>query len=236
MNMLKVYISNGESPKDPLLFLICINDLTNFISITPRLFAEDTCLVYGANNTDKLVESINLDLTNISKWMKANKLRINPQKSTTIIISPKSNKPVCTQGLTIFYDGPVIENSKSVKYLGVFDDDLLFKTRIQLLHNKFSHSLGMLFRVKSFLSKNCFLQLYHALFHSHLTYCISIWALTYKSYLNPIQHLQNRAVKLVAGFTRQHSSSEAYKELKVLKFDDLYSSLKWGYLPLPFEQ
>jgi len=37
----------------------------------------------------------------------------------------------------------------------------------------------------------------------------------------------------VAGFIRQHRSSEAYKELKVLKFDDIpYVSLKWGYLPI----
>jgi len=39
--------------------------------------------------------------------------------------------------------------------------------------------------------------------------------------LNPIQRLQNRAVRLVAGLSRQHSSSDAYKELKVLKFDDI---------------
>jgi len=59
------------------------------------------------------------------------KLRINPQKSTAIIISPISNKPVCTQGLTILYDGSVIEISKSTKYLGVIiDDNLLFKTHI----------------------------------------------------------------------------------------------------------
>jgi len=119
--------------------------------------------------------------------MKANTIRINPQKSTAIIISPKSNKPVCTQGIAILYDGPVIEISKSTKYFGVIiNDDLLFKTHIQILYNKLLRSLGMLFRVKSFLPKNCFLQLYRALFHSYLTYCISIWVLTYKSYLNSI--------------------------------------------------
>jgi len=78
--------------------------------------------------------------------MKANKLRINPQKSTSLIISPKSNKLVCTQGLTILYDESVIEISKSAKYLGVLiDDDLLFKTHIQTRHNKLSRSLGMLY-------------------------------------------------------------------------------------------
>jgi len=39
--------------------------------------------------------------------------------------------------------------------------------------------------------------------------------------MNPIQRLQNRAVRLVADFNRQQSSSDAYKELKVLKFDDI---------------
>jgi len=33
--------------------------------------------------------------------------------------------------------------------------------------------------------------------------------------------LQNRAVRLVTGLSRQHSSSDAYKKLKVLKFNDV---------------
>jgi len=39
--------------------------------------------------------------------------------------------------------------------------------------------------------------------------------------LNPIQRLQTRAVRLAADFSRQQSSSKAYNELKVLKFDDI---------------
>jgi len=84
-------------------------------SITPRLFTDDTYIAYVVNTTDKLVDSINLDLTKISKWIKASKLRINFQKFSAFIISPKSNKPVCTHGLTILYDESVIEISKAYR-------------------------------------------------------------------------------------------------------------------------
>jgi len=65
----------GESPTIHTWAIIIFNwqnYLTNCTSITPRLFTDDPRLVYGANTTDKLIESINLDLTKISKWMKAN--------------------------------------------------------------------------------------------------------------------------------------------------------------------
>ena len=38
----------------PLLFLIYINDLRNVLNSTPRLFADDTCLLCSSNNLDDL--------------------------------------------------------------------------------------------------------------------------------------------------------------------------------------
>jgi len=37
-----------DSPLGPLLFLIYINDLTNAISTTLRLYADDTCLIVNS--------------------------------------------------------------------------------------------------------------------------------------------------------------------------------------------
>ena len=72
-----------------------------------------------------LQEIINSDLKIVSDWITANKLRINAQKSSALIISPKSNDKAYYQNLTILFDGFKINLSKSVKYLGVQIDDNL---------------------------------------------------------------------------------------------------------------
>ena len=99
--------------------------------------------------------------------MKANKLRINAQKSTALFIPSKTNKHI--HNIDVLYNGAKINVCKLVKYLGVhIDRDLSFKPHIQILQNKLSRSLGIMFKVKTFLPKYALSQLYHAMFNSHL--------------------------------------------------------------------
>ena len=171
----------------PLLFLIYINALINCTSVTPRLFADDTCLRFSLPNPENLQEIINSDLKIVSDWITANKLRINAQKSSALIISPKSNDKAYYQNLTILFDGFKINLSKSVKNLGVQIDDNL----INFLYSKLSRTLGVMFKVKHYLPKTYLLLLYNTLFYPHLSYCISAWSSTFSTYLNPLQTLQN---------------------------------------------
>ena len=72
----------------PLLFLIYINDISNSVKCTPRLFADDTCLLMGAPSTTILENQINDDLNNICNWISANNLTLNSKKSQLLIIAP----------------------------------------------------------------------------------------------------------------------------------------------------
>ena len=54
----------------------------------------------------------------------------------------------------ILYNNEKINVSKSAKYLGVqIDNDFNFKSHIQLLHNKLSRAVGIMFKVKNFFLK-----------------------------------------------------------------------------------
>ena len=179
----------------PLFFILYINDLANCTLVKPRLFADDTCLVYSADTIDNLSKVINQDMVNISNWMQANRLCLTPKSQ--ICIPPEFNSPSTSPEINIFYDGSPITISKSAKYLGVYiDDELNFKTHIKLLYTKLSRSLGILPKVKNYLPKKSLLHLYFALFHSHLLYCVTIWFSTYQTYTAPISKLQDRAIKL----------------------------------------
>ena len=145
-------------------------------------------------------------------------MRINAQKSSALIILPKSNDKASDQNFTILFDGFKINLSKSVKYLGVqIDDNLTFKTHINFLYSKLSRTLSVMFKVKHYLPKAYLLFLYNTLFHPHLIYCISAWSSTFFTNLNPLQTLQNKAIKLIEGLNHWQSNTSASKKLKILK-------------------
>ena len=54
----------------------------------PRLFADDTLLLYSSSNLGKLEILCNNELTMVKRWMNANKLKINLSKSRAMIIKP----------------------------------------------------------------------------------------------------------------------------------------------------
>ena len=51
----------------PLLFLICINDITNNISSTARLFADD-CVLYRTINCEADAITLQKDLGTMQQW------------------------------------------------------------------------------------------------------------------------------------------------------------------------
>ena len=77
----------------PLLFLLYINDLPNCISSTPRLFADDTCILVKENTSNELKYSLSYELAKINDWIVANKLALNAAKSSAIIIKLKLHSP-----------------------------------------------------------------------------------------------------------------------------------------------
>ena len=85
----------------PLLFLICINDIPTAIETPPRLFGDDTCLIINHENVSTLQDKMDMELKKLHNWCNANKLTINPTKSTAILISPKLNTQITNVNITI---------------------------------------------------------------------------------------------------------------------------------------
>ena len=74
----------------PLLFLLYINDLNNNCTSThPRLFADDTCILFADHDSNNLHAKLFFEINNINKWMISNKLTLNLSQSNLMIISPK---------------------------------------------------------------------------------------------------------------------------------------------------
>ena len=183
----------------PFLFTLYINNIASISSTNPRLFVDDTCLVLNDKKLENLQTKIRTEVTKISKWLIANKLKLNLSKSNVMIIDPiklKYLKNSCSDFTKLANID--MENVNLGKYLGItLDKDLSFKFHINNLITKLSRSVGILAKARPFLTNSTILKLYYTLFHTHLTYGLIVWGSTFKSYVNKLSTLQNKAVKII---------------------------------------
>ena len=167
----------------PLLFLLYLNDLPNCISSTPRLFADDTCILVKANTSNELKYYLNYELEKINDWIVVNKLTLNAAKFSAIIIKPKLHSPPVEMNLSCAAGS--IKVVSSAKYLGVFiDDKLNFQEHIKHLEKKVSHSVGIISKLKNYVPTHALFKLYYTLVHSHLLYGLIVWGNTYPNLAN----------------------------------------------------
>jgi ABC-type antimicrobial peptide transport system ATPase subunit len=78
---------------EPLFFKICINDIAIDIQSTIKLFADDTSLFLIIDNPQTTTDILNRDLDKIHAWSTNWLVSFNPQKTETMTISRKINKP-----------------------------------------------------------------------------------------------------------------------------------------------
>ena len=120
-----------------------------------------------------------------------------------------------------------VQVTNACRYLGVvLDNKLLFHNHMNTLERKIARSTGIIAKLRHYVPISILRKLYFALIHPHLLYGAIVWMSTYKSYLNKLTSLQNRALKLITNNIthNQHPArTSLYKQLEILKVADLYS-------------
>jgi len=116
-----------------LLFRLCINDLPKIINITsaPINFADDTSILFTHSNLIDFNKSIHIIFTTLNKWLRANQLSLNFNKTNYVHFTTKRNMPV---HLKIGFNNNLITNSSFTKFLGVtMNNTLSWNDHIDLL-------------------------------------------------------------------------------------------------------
>ena len=168
-----------ESILGLLLFLMYMNDIGNSTFSKPRRFADDTCLVLSNSSLSILEDNCNRKLDNLKKWCNANRLKINPEKSAVVFVSPKLN--LQTGKFDVTYNNNPITYLSFSKYLGVFiHDKLNLKSHIEHLVSKISRSIFILSKLRFLFnfSTPSFILLFYLILGIHL------WGSTSQSHLN----------------------------------------------------
>ena len=93
---------------------------------------------------------------------------------------------------------------------------------IILLENRVARSVGIIAKASYYLPFNTLITLYHALVHSQLLYALPIWASTYKTYLNKLEKLQNKALRIIFKTPLHDPITPLYRHSGILKLNDLF--------------
>ena len=117
----------------------------------------------------------------------------------------------------------MVQPSTSAKYLAItINNKLSFKQHIILLENRVARSVEIVANVSYYLPFNTLITLYYALVHSQLLYALPIWASTYKTYLNKLEKLQNKALRIIFKTPLRDPITPLYRRSGILKLNNLF--------------
>jgi len=230
-----------------ILFLCYINDFWKCTSLFTTLFADDgSCLAKNKNLND-LIIFVNFELQKIANWFLSNKMAINTSKTKFILFRTQGKKvddQICNivfnnneigkfQDPALIFPIERIHNhgvTKVFKLLGILLDEYLsFDAHIIYLCSKLSKSLYIINRAKNFLPNDALLSLYYALFHSHLSYCTTIFGSANQTSIQKLVKIQKKAIRTISNVPYRAHTAPIFKKLQILPIDKLitYSKLKF---------
>ncbi|KAK3526049.1 hypothetical protein QTP70_012887 [Hemibagrus guttatus] len=134
-------------------------------------------------------------LVDISSWMTAHQLKLNPSK-TELLVIPGDPSPA--QDLVISLSNSMISPSATARNLGVtMDNQLSFSSHVTNVTRSCRFLLYNIRRIRPFLSTQATQVLVQSLVISRLDYCNSLLAGLPLNAIRPLQMIQNAAARLV---------------------------------------
>ena len=86
---------------------------------------------------------------------------------------------------------------------------------------KIKRCIGILSKIRYFVSQQVLVQLYYTLIYPFLTYSLITWGNTYPTSLQPLITLQKKAVRIITFSNFNSHSSPLFRKLGLLKLGDL---------------
>ena len=159
----------------PLLFLLYINDLPETINdiSSPVLFADDTNIICTHQDIKVFNDEIEIVFQKINRWLQANLLILNSNKTKIVHFSTKHPETTQTIQAHIKYEYTYIENTNNTSFLGlVVDSALSWRTHLDKLISKLNSATYIIRTLKPILTLNNLKTVYYSYVHSIILYGI----------------------------------------------------------------
>ena len=192
----------------PLMFLLYINDISNGVTSSIRLFADD-CLLYRTINDEKDTESLQSDLDQLVEWSERWQMDFNPTKCNTLKLTKK--KSPINRDYTM--KGHTLENVNHSKYLGVtLDKNLSWNNHVNVTTKKAHGTLNFLRRNISNCSSTTKSRAYKTMVRPLLEYASSAWDPHQQKQIDQIERVQSKAARFALGQHERTASVTAMRK------------------------
>ena len=186
----------------PTLFSLKINKISSCLrpNINCSLYVDDFSIYYSSADMTVIENQLQHSLNNLQKWCNENGFRFSRSKTVCMHFCHMRNiHPDPTLTLNNIQI-PVVDQTK---FLGIiFDKKLTFVPHIELIKSKSIKSRNLL-RVVSGAEwgadRSVLLRLYRSLIRSKLEYGCMVYGSARKSYLKPIETIQNESLRICMG-------------------------------------
>jgi hypothetical protein len=246
----------------PILFLCYINDFYSATSLFSVLFADDTTCLSKGKKLNELILYVNSELQKIAEWFRSNKMAVNTSKTKFIVFRThgkiinnieckllyNSNEPGQPVDPSLIFEIDRICNEgqeKSFKLLGVlFDEYLSFDAHISHLCAKISKSLFCINRIKNFVNMESLRQLYYAMIHSHLSYCLNVYSCANITTFQKLRIKQKEAIRVISLAGYRDHTKPLFVQNRILPLNEMiqFARLKFMHnysnqqLPFSFNE
>jgi len=179
----------------PLLFILFINDLPTVLdsSVNILLFADDAKLF---SPIESLSDAVNLqsNLDKLVRWSKQNCLPLNINKCS-IITFTRLHKPIL---FNYSIDHKTLTRVNHIRDLGILlEANMSYSSHINMITNKAFKMLDFIYRnTKNFKNIISMKMLYFSLVRSHLEFSSMVWSPNYALYINQLENVQYKFLKL----------------------------------------
>ena len=209
----------------PLLFILYVNDLPKVCSKSKVIFyADDTAILCKGKNIAKIQNMLNSEMSLCSDWLTQNKLHLNVSKNKSMLFgtSQKLSSTKDPDNFEIKVCDDVVEQVQVFKYLGVYMDiNFNWHTHVEIFSKKISSEIGILRRVKPFLTIDLSKTMFNSIVLPHFTYCDIIWASSDETNITRLQKLQNTCARVILNENRRSHVQPMLDSLSWMPIIDL---------------
>ena len=211
----------------PLFFVLytcCIGTIIRKYDIMYHLYADDVQLYLpfdpkATRGFENAVETLSTCISEISKWMTLNKLKLNNDKTEFFVAASPYNLRFISD-ISINIGNCSITRSPCIKNLGVvFDQAMTMTNHVKSIITSVNFHLRNIYRIRRFITSDSCQHLTRSLILSRLDYANSLlYGITAKD-RNKLQTLQNRAARIVFRLGRRQSSAPLLRKLHWLPLE-----------------
>ena len=191
------------------VFSMFINDMPK-VKLLPCskfvLYADDTAIFCNGRTWKEVETKLQDQLNVVMKWLKNNSMFLNVEKTKVMMFG--SQKKLRQGTINLHTNDGQLEVVHNFKYLGVIlDSGLKWTKQTENVVSKISRIIGVIRKIKYYVTKENLIDLYYSLILPYIDYCIVIWGNTSRTNLTKIQRVQNRYARIVLNESIYCSSS-----------------------------